>query len=93
MSVNRLPSPAVLVISSVPPRYSRRRRMLARPKPLLAPAGACAGSIVWFVGLGYGAGAVAPLMSRPVTWRVLDLLIGLVMLAVAWSVATTHVAS
>src|ERR1019366_5069455 len=59
----------------------------------LFAAGACTGSIAWFVGLGYGAKAMAPLMSRPRTWRVLDLVIGVVMLGVAFSVATTHVAS
>jgi arginine exporter protein ArgO len=34
---------------------------------------------------------MAPLMSRPATWRVLDLVIGVVMLGVAFNVATTHV--
>ena len=30
-------------------------------------------------------------MARPVTWRILDVLIGVIMLAVAFSVASTHI--
>ncbi|MCK6211268.1 LysE/ArgO family amino acid transporter [Georgenia sp. EYE_87] len=46
-------------------------------------AGAAAGSIVWFTALGYGARAASPVLARPVTWRILDLLIGVVMIALA----------
>lgn len=53
----------------------------------LFAAGAGTASIAWFLGLGYGAKAMAPLTSRPLTWRVLDLVIGVVMLAVAFNVA------
>lgn len=42
-------------------------------------------SFVWFFGLSYGAGFLAPLFGRPVTWRVLDVAIGLVMWAIAGS--------
>ena len=48
-------------------------------------AGAVAASVLWFSGLGYGARLLAPLFARPVTWRVLDVLIALVMFAVAVS--------
>ncbi len=41
-------------------------------------------SVVWFLTLGYGAHALAERLSRPATWRVLDTIIGLVMLAVAF---------
>ena len=75
----------VLLLGSIGNQYGTNRWLFA--------AGACIGSIAWFVGLGYGAGAIAPLMSRSGTWRVLDLLIGVVMLGVAFSVATTHVTS
>ena len=50
-------------------------------------AGACVGSIVWFVGLGYGARLLSPLLARPRAWQVLDVLIGLTMLAIAASLA------
>ena len=46
-------------------------------------AGAAAASLAWFTGLGYGARVLAPLFSRPGTWRVLDVAIGLVMFAIA----------
>jgi len=74
----------VLLLGSIGTQYGGGRWLFA--------AGACTGSIAWFAGLGFGARAIAPLMSRPTTWRVLDLLIGIVMLGVAFSVATTRVA-
>jgi L-lysine exporter family protein LysE/ArgO len=50
-------------------------------------AGAGLGSLVWFTGLGYGARLAAPLLSRPRAWQVLDVLIGLTMLAIAYQLA------
>ncbi|GAB3748959.1 L-lysine exporter [Yimella radicis] len=46
-------------------------------------AGAVTGSIVWFSALGFGARAVAPWMSKPSVWRVLDVTIGCMMLLIA----------
>jgi L-lysine exporter family protein LysE/ArgO len=46
-------------------------------------AGAVLGSVLWFTGLGYGARALSGPLSKPRTWQVLDLLIGVVMLALA----------
>jgi L-lysine exporter family protein LysE/ArgO len=46
-------------------------------------AGAMVGSAVWFTGLGVGARRLAPLLARPVTWRVLDGLIAATMAALA----------
>ena len=48
-----------------------------------AAAGACAASIVWFTGLGLGARALSRPLSSPRTWRVVDVLVGCVMLGVA----------
>jgi len=45
--------------------------------------GAAVASLVWFTGLGFGARLLSPLMARPVTWRVLDAAIGVVMLTIA----------
>lgn len=45
--------------------------------------GACLGSISWFTTIGYGARLAAPLMSRAVTWRVLDVVIGITMVTIA----------
>jgi L-lysine exporter family protein LysE/ArgO len=46
--------------------------------------GAGLGSILWFTALGYGARLLAPLLSRPRSWQVLDVLIGLTMLTIAF---------
>jgi L-lysine exporter family protein LysE/ArgO len=45
--------------------------------------GAMAVSGVWFIGLGYGARALAPLFRRPTAWRVLDGAIGSMVLLLA----------
>jgi L-lysine exporter family protein LysE/ArgO len=47
--------------------------------------GAMTASMLWFYGLGYGAGRLAVLFHRPGTWRVLDALIALTM----WSIAVS----
>jgi L-lysine exporter family protein LysE/ArgO len=49
--------------------------------------GACVASTVWFVGLGYGARLASRLLARPRAWQVLDVVIGLVMLAIALRLA------
>ncbi len=45
--------------------------------------GAAASSFVWFFALGYGARLLAPVFARPAAWRVLDILIAIVMSAIA----------
>lgn len=49
--------------------------------------GACAGSTIWFAGLGFGARLLAPLLARPRAWQVLDLLIAATMLGIAAGLA------
>jgi L-lysine exporter family protein LysE/ArgO len=51
----------------------------------LFTAGAMVSSILWFCGLGYGAGLLAPVLKRPGAWRVVDGVIALIMVAVAVS--------
>ena len=46
-------------------------------------AGAATASIAWFAALGYGAGILTPLFARPAAWRVLDAVVGIVMLTLA----------
>lgn len=46
-------------------------------------AGAVVGSVVWFTALGYGARALSGALSSPRTWRIVDLVIGVVMLGLA----------
>lgn len=47
--------------------------------------GAASASFVWFASLGFGARFLAPLFAQPITWRMLDLLIALMMAALAVS--------
>ncbi|MGM9491881.1 LysE/ArgO family amino acid transporter [Ideonella sp. YS5] len=50
-------------------------------------AGASFGSLAWFSTLGFGAARLAPLFARPRAWQVMDGLVGLTMLVLAWKVA------
>lgn len=50
-------------------------------------AGASTASLGWFGALGYGARRLAPLFAKPSAWRVLDGLIGVVMLGLAMLLA------
>ena len=54
----------------------------------LYSAGAAAGSVLWFTGLGFGARALAKPLASPSVWRVIDVVIGLVMVAIAIRLAT-----
>jgi L-lysine exporter family protein LysE/ArgO len=47
-------------------------------------AGAISASALWFLGLGFGARLLQPLFARRAAWQVLDALIGLVMLLIAY---------
>jgi L-lysine exporter family protein LysE/ArgO len=56
--------------------------------PALRPvfvAGAATASITWFAALGYGARILTPLFARPSAWKVLDAIVGIVMLTLAAS--------
>lgn len=68
----------IVLLGSVAAQYPGKAR-------LAFAVGATAASIVWFVGLGYGAARLAPLFSRPAAWRILDLAIGCIMWAIAAS--------
>jgi L-lysine exporter family protein LysE/ArgO len=48
---------------------------------------------LWFTTLGFGARALSRFMSRPITWRILDVIIGVVMLAIAVSLIFTPIAA
>lgn len=48
-------------------------------------AGAITASMVFFFSLGYGARFLAPLFHRPVAWKILDFLVGLIMFTIAIS--------
>ena len=45
--------------------------------------GASMASAMWFAALGFGAAALAPLLARPATWRLVDAGVALVMASIA----------
>lgn len=45
--------------------------------------GAMTGSFLWFYTLGYGAKSLSRFMSKPIFWKVLDLVIAAIMIAIA----------
>ncbi|MFC7406806.1 LysE/ArgO family amino acid transporter [Georgenia alba] len=65
----------ILLLGSIATTYGDDRWWFA--------GGVWLGSLLWFTGVGLGAHAAAPHLARPGTWRVLDVLIGLVMLGLA----------
>jgi len=52
-------------------------------------AGAVTGSALWFLVLGWGGTRLAPYMDSPRTWRIVDAVVGVVMLGIAAKVALT----
>ena len=74
----------VLLLGSIGNQY--------QPNQWWFALGASIASVTWFSVLGFGARTAAPLMSRPVTWRILDTGIGLVMVAIAIRLATMDLA-
>ena len=54
--------------------------------------GAISSSVLWFVLLGFGARLLSPLFARPHAWRVLDGVIGAVMLSLAGTLALGSIA-
>lgn len=64
----------VLLIGSISTQYASK---------IAFTIGAVTASFAFFLSLGYGARLLAPLFSKPVAWRVLDVLICLVMWAIA----------
>lgn len=68
----------VLLVGSLSAAYEGNAR-------LAFGLGAMASSFVWFFSLGYGARLLAPLFSKPLAWRILDTVIGVVMSLIALS--------
>lgn len=46
--------------------------------------GAVSASAFWFLSLGFGARFLIPLFKKPVTWKILDICIGIIMLLIAY---------
>ena len=53
-------------------------------------AGAVLASLVWFFGLAVGARFLAPWLSTPRAWRVLDAVIAVVMIALGIGLVLAH---
>ena len=47
--------------------------------------GAVSASAMWFFSLGFGARFLIPLFKKPITWKILDISIGIFMLFIAYS--------
>lgn len=69
----------VVLIGSISAQYPGRAAEFG--------AGAVAASFSFFLALGYGARMLAPVFARPAAWRVLDAGVGVVMWAIAASLA------
>jgi L-lysine exporter family protein LysE/ArgO len=74
----------VLLVGSIGAQLGEQRWWFA--------AGAAMASLVWFTGLGFGARWLAPVFARPLAWRVLDVLIGVVMLVLSAALAARWMA-
>ena len=68
----------VLLIGSIASPYSDGDKMNFT-------LGAITASFIWFFGLGYGARFLSPVFAKPKAWKILNVLIGLVMLWIAYS--------
>jgi L-lysine exporter family protein LysE/ArgO len=53
--------------------------------------GAACGSLSWFSFLGFGAKKAAPLMAKPITWKILDFFIAIVMFTIAITLLFTKI--
>ncbi|MEV4689335.1 L-lysine exporter [Microbacterium sp. LWH3-1.2] len=56
----------------------------------LFAAGAMAASVIWFVGLAFGARLLGRWLSTPQAWRILDAVIAVVMIALGVSLVLPH---
>jgi L-lysine exporter family protein LysE/ArgO len=61
----------VVLIGSISTQFAESKASFA--------AGAMLASVMFFFSLGYGARLLKPLFARPATWRILDIVIGLIM--------------
>lgn len=59
----------------------------ASAAPWVFAAGAMLASVIWFTSLGFGARVLRPLFARPAAWRVFDLVVAVIMVAVATNLA------
>ena len=68
----------VLLLGGLAAQFQQQER-------LLFALGAMSASFVWFYGLGYGSRVLEPIFRKPMAWRILDVLVGGTMWAIAGS--------
>lgn len=68
----------VILLGSISAQFSGENR-------LFFALGAVLASFIWFFGMCYGARFLAPLFAKPLSWKILDFLIGCTMWAIALS--------
>lgn len=74
----------VVLLGSISGRYAGAARVAFA-------VGASMASMLWFYALGYGAGRLAPLFAKPISWRILDGLIAVVMWTIAFGLLKPYV--
>ncbi len=67
----------VLLIGSIASSYSGADKIYFM-------LGTVSASFIWFFGLGYGARFLSPLFSNPKAWKILNIMIGIVILWIAY---------
>lgn len=75
----------VLLVGSIGSQFGKQRWIFA--------TGASIASVLWFTGLGYGSKAAARIMARPITWKILDIFIAIVMTTIAITLIKTALQS
>jgi L-lysine exporter family protein LysE/ArgO len=55
-------------------------------KRFIFAIGACSASTIWFFSLSLGGSLLEPLFRKPLSWKILDLSICVVMWSIAWSI-------
>ena len=69
---------AVVVLGCIGAQFSEEgKRFFA--------GGAILSSFLWFFGVSYGARYLSPLFKSPLSWRILDVIVGCIMLGIAFS--------
>ena len=68
----------VILLGSIAGQYPETER-------LFFAIGAVIASMVWFYSLGYGARILTPLFQKQLSWKILDVMIGIIMWCIAGS--------
>jgi L-lysine exporter family protein LysE/ArgO len=56
--------------------------------PPIFAIGAVSASVLWFFSLALAGSQLAPWLARPTTWRIIDGVVAIMMLGVAWGLAS-----